>query len=286
MRKMQIALLALGSSAGLLLAEPPAAAQPAPPRPPVIVGVRSGSYLGVNVKEIDSERARELKLREEHGVEITSVEDDSPAAKAGLAVGDVVQEYNGQRVEGLEQFIRLVRETPAGRQAKMTVSRGGSTQTLVATIGSRKSAFRGPEGDIRIAIPRFEVPVMPDVPKAFMSWRSSAIGIEAESLEGQLADFFGVKDGVLVRSVMKGSAAEKAGIKAGDVITKVDDTRVSTPREVSSAVRSAKSKKTFPVSVVRERREQTLSVTIDDDRSGWDRWNIPRRIVHQVDMRM
>ena len=285
MRKMQIALLTLGSSAGLILAEPPAAAQPAPPRP-VIVGMRSGSYLGVNVKEIDSERARELKLRDVHGVEITSVEDDSPAAKAGLAVGDVVQEYNGQRVEGLEQFIRLVRETPAGRQAKLTVSRGGSTQTLVAAIGSRKSAFRGPDDDIRIAIPRFEVPVMPDVPRAFMSWRSSAIGIEAESLEGQLADFFGVKDGVLVRSVMKGSAAEKAGIKAGDVITKVDDTRVSTPREVSSAVRSAKSKKTFPVSVVRERREQTLSVTIDDDRSGWDRWNFPRRIVHQVDTRM
>ena len=278
MREIQITAALIGLLAGL-----PATAQT--PRTPIMIGLRGGSYLGVNVKEIDTERARELKLRDEQGVEITSVEPDSPASKAGLAVGDVVQEYNGQRVEGLEQFIRLVRETPGGRQVKMAVSRGGASQTLTATLGTRKTAFRGSEDDIRIAIPRFEVPVLPDVPKAFMSWRSSMLGVEAESLEGQFAEYFGVKDGVLVRSVMKGSAAEKAGLKAGDVITKVDDTRVATPREVTSAVRSAKSKKTFPVTLMREKREQILSVTMDDDRSDGDHWNFPRRIVHNTDMR-
>ena len=278
MREIQITAALIGLLAGL-----PATAQT--PRTPIMIGLRGGSYLGVNVKEIDTERARELKLRDEQGVEITSVEPDSPASKAGLAIGDVVQEYNGQRVEGLEQFIRLVRETPGGRQVKMTVSRGGASQTLTATLGTRKTAFRGSEDDIRIAIPRFEVPVLPDVPKAFMSWRSSMLGVEAESLEGQFAEYFGVKDGVLVRSVMKGSAAEKAGLKAGDVITKVDDTRVATPREVTSAVRSAKSKKTFPVTLMREKREQTLSVTMDDDRSDGDHWNFPRRIVHNSDVR-
>ena len=278
MKEIQVTAALIGLLAGL-----PAIAQT--PRAPIVIGLRGGSYLGVNVKEIDTERARELKLRDEQGVEITSVEPDSPAARAGLAVGDVVQEYNGQRVEGLEQFIRLVRETPGGRQVKMTVSRGGATQTLTATLGMRKAAFRGAEDEIRIAIPRFEVPVLPDVPKAFMSWRSSVLGVEAESLEGQFAEYFGVKDGVLVRSVMKGSAAEKAGLKAGDVITKVDDTRVATPREVTSAVRSVKSKKTFPLTVMREKREQTLSVTMDDDRSDGDHWNFPRRIVHNTDVR-
>jgi serine protease Do len=57
-------------------------------------------------------------LKDVHGVEITRLEEDSPASKAGLKIGDVVLEYNGQRVEGTEQFVRLVKETPVGRQVK------------------------------------------------------------------------------------------------------------------------------------------------------------------------
>ena len=107
---------------------------------------------------------------------------------------------------------------------------------------------------------------MPDIPKLNMSWRSAQLGVLAESIEGQIADYFGVKEGVLVRSVMKDSAAEKAGIKAGDVILEVDGEKVDTPGEVSSTIRSARSKKTFPVTVMRNRKEMTLSVTLEEDR--------------------
>src|SRR5712692_9193923 len=97
-----------------------------------------GSYLGVNLAEIDADRARELKLKETYGVEITRVAEGSPAEKAGLKSGDVVLEYNGQRVEGMEQFGRLVRETPAGREVKLVISRNGDTQTVAATVAARK----------------------------------------------------------------------------------------------------------------------------------------------------
>ena len=101
-------------------------------------------------------------------------------------------------------------------------------------------------------------------------WSRAAIGIEADSIEGQLAQFFGAKEGVLVRSVMKGSAAEKAGMRAGDVVVKVDDTRISTAAELTRAVRSARtaSKKSIPVVVMRDRKETTVVVSIEgDDRS-------------------
>jgi membrane-associated protease RseP (regulator of RpoE activity) len=101
--------------------------------------------------------------------------------------------------------------------------------------------------------------------RPFMIWQSPRMGIDAEAIEGQLGEFFGVKEGVLIRSVMKGSAAEKAGLKAGDVITKVDGSTVTSPGEVTRAVRSARSKKTFPVSVMREKRETTINVTIDEN---------------------
>src|SRR5206468_10606279 len=91
----------------------------------------------VGVSDIDSERAKALNLKEERGVEIKNVDEESPAAKAGVKVGDVVLDYNGQRVEGIEQFERFVRETPVGRQVKLLISRNGANQTLTAAIGSR-----------------------------------------------------------------------------------------------------------------------------------------------------
>ncbi len=240
--------------------------------------VSGGTYLGVNLAEIASDRARELKLKEAYGVEITRVEDGSPAEKAGLKSGDVVLEYNGQRVEGMEQFGRLVHETPPAREVKLLISRNGVTQTITATVQTRKSKNLS-----STMIPAFDMPEIhiPDVPQIFTTWRSPVLGVEAESLGPQLAAYFGVKEGVLVRSVAKETAAEKAGIKAGDVITKVDGATVTTTNELLSAVHSASSRKTFPVELMRDRHETTVTVTVEDRSERM----IPRtRAVHNVRM--
>jgi serine protease Do len=227
----------------------------------------SRSFLGVGVAEITAERAKALKLKEERGVEITRVEDESPAAKAGLKKEDVVIEYNGQRVEGAEQFVRYVRETPPGREVKLQVIRGGQSMMVTATIASRK--MRTVEaGDMQFSIPHIDIPdvptpPIPPMPRATFAWTYPVLGVEAESLSTQLAEFFGVKEGVLVRSVAKGSAAEKAGIKAGDVITKVDETVVKSPAEVTRALRD-KEKTTHSVAIVREKKEMSVTVTVED----------------------
>ena len=236
----------------------------------LIGGDKGGSFLGVGVREIDAERAREKNVPEERGVEITSVVEDSAAEKAGLQKGDVVLEYNGQRVEGVEQFIRLVRETPVGRQATIQVSRDGSMETVTATIGTKKTGVYYKKGGGKyFRIPDIRIPHIriPDIPHVFTTWHSRKLGIEAESLESQLAEYFGVEEGVLVRSVMKGSAAEKAGLRAGDVILKAGDTEVTTPREVTSVIREMESD-TFPLTIMREKRERTLTVTIEDGPDG------------------
>jgi serine protease Do len=163
-------------------------------------------------------------------------------------------------VEGMEQFGRMVRETPPGREVKLTISRNGSTQMLMAVLGSHKSRFAGnfPPG--------FEVPEfhMPDIPQMFTTIRSPMLGVEAESLGSQLAVYFGVKEGVLVRSVLDNTAAQKAGVKAGDVVVKVDGMGVTTPSELSTAVRTANAKKTYTIELVRDRKPMTVTVTVED----------------------
>jgi serine protease Do len=254
------------------------------------VAMAETPYLGVGGQDVTSDRARTLKLKEERGVEVTSVDPDGSAAKAGVKEGDVVLEFNGQKVEGWEHLKRLVRETPIHREVKVVVWRNGAVQTLTASIGARKEIDMGgwvtpapgtwmqpmPPSSPMPPTPMPSMPSMLDVPMFRTLMGTSSLGIVGEGLgqESQLAEFFGVKDGVLVRTVNKDSAAEKAGMKAGDVITKIDDTAISTVQQIGSALRAARSRNSVTVTVVRNKKEMTLTVTPDANgmyRGGlWD----------------
>lgn len=270
-----LTLAAMLLAPGLVAQDAPEPPDP-PKRPKVLVknlAAGSRSYLGVGVREVDSEIARQKKLPEERGVEITSVAEDSPAERAGLKKGDVVLEYNGQVVQGVQQFIRLVRETPVGRSVTLKVSRDGTFQTLTATIGTCRNC--GPLG----AFGPLQIPDLQtwsfDLPSVYTGWRSGVLGIEAESLPPQLAEYFGVKEGVLVRSVKPDSPAAKAGLRAGDVIIKAGEERVSKPRDVSQALRSAG--KSLQLTIVRDKREMSVTVTVERPRRE-GRWPQPETI--------
>jgi len=172
----------------------------------------------------------------------------------------------------MEQFGRLVKETPPGREVKLTVSRNGALQTLTAVVGSRKFHFAVNLPPIEIP----DIPPLPDIPQIFTATRSARLGVEAEALGPQLAGYFGVKEGVLVRAVLDNTPAQKAGLKAGDVITKLDGTEVTGPGELSSAVRAASSKKSYSVELMRDRKLMTLTVTVEE-RS--DRYTPGARVV-------
>jgi serine protease Do len=182
-----------------------------------------------------------------------------------------------------------VRETPAGRQVKLKVWRNGAAVTLTAAVAARKSvsiedAIEGGFGrawDMQNlaqdaaalsqsvqAMPMPSMPSMPpfDMPNIVIVTPSRRLGIEGEGLgdEPQFAEFLGVKSGVLVKSVLKNSAAEKAGIKAGDVITRIGDTRVSNSQDITSTLRANRRAQTFTVTVVRNKKEMQVTVTIED----------------------
>jgi serine protease Do len=274
MRSILVSGLSVGFLVQSLNAAPPGETPHARSASSRVVLSHGTSYLGVAVVEIVADRAKELHLKEERGVEVTCVDEGSPAAKAGLKPGDVVLEYNGERVEGGEQFIRLVHETPPGRATKLLVWRGGANQTLTATIGQRQPgvlAFSLNDDALALSPPPMpEVPTMPtvripDIPRALMSWRSPVLGIESESLNPQLAEFFGVKEGVLVRSVVANSKAEKSGFKAGDVIIKVAGEKVTTPKEISGIFEAVREKRTLPVTVIRHQKEVVLNVTLEEN---------------------
>jgi serine protease Do len=236
-------------------------------------------WLGIGIDEVTADKAKELKLSAERGVLVTEVEADSPAAKAGLKANDVITEYNGQRVEGTTQFRRLVRETPAGRPAQITVWRDGRAQSLTAQLGDMSENVRT---RIRAITPkdfnfRFD---MPQINVFGMSSNRPMLGIGAEDLSGQLGSYFGAPDGegILVREVNTGSPAEKAGIKAGDVITKIDGERVRTTADLREKLRDKREKKTVAVGVIRKGGEVSLNVEIEQPKPAERKKVITRRL--------
>jgi len=229
-----------------------------------------GSWLGVGISEVTPEKVRELKLPAERGVVLGKIVPDSPAAKAGLKESDVVTEINGQRVEGTEQFHRMIREIPAGRAAQFTVWRDGRSQTISVTLGKSEmrhgGAFVAPAapGSFSLQMPE----VMPNMGELFENapWGSSRhrLGIDAEDVNGEFGNYFGAPEGegVLVRGVFSDSPAAKAGLKVGDVITSVDGERIRSVGELRAKMAEKSQEKSLKLGLIRNKSALTLSVEL------------------------
>lgn len=224
-----------------------------------------GAWLGVTIGDVNAEKAKELRLAGEYGAVVKEVHENSPAAKAGLLKDDVIVEFAGEKVRSAAQVRRLVRETPADRSVTIVVTRAGQTKALSAKLEVRSNRI------FEMPAPEIAATPMPNIhmPEFNFVWtdRGARLGISADELTPQLAEYFGVKQGkgILVREVVVGSAAEKAGLKAGDVIVAVDGKEVPSVSKLRRALASdkeANEKRKIGLTIVRDKREQTLSVEI------------------------
>jgi serine protease Do len=241
--------------------------------PPAAYGFPSedsstGSYLGVDISDVSTERLSALKLKEEKGVEVTMVDEDAPAGKAGIKEHDVILSMNGTSIESQVQLKRMIRETPPGRVVTFGISRDGQPMTIKVQLADRRKqyAWVGPKmKDFHVEIPSISINPDIEIPQInVVVVRSSArSGLMVENITAQLGEFFGVKDGngVLVRAVEKGSRGEKAGFRAGDIIVKINDKPVHDTGDFTDVMHSRESG-TVSVGVIRDKKEQNLNLEL------------------------
>jgi membrane-associated protease RseP (regulator of RpoE activity) len=238
----------------------------------------SGAYLGVMVEKVSPEVASSLHLNN-GGALIENVDQDGPAFRAGLKGGDVVTAFNGKAVTNPEQFAALIHSSPAGTVVTLTVNRSGQSKEIKATLGDWKQMAHmppppaGPLSPV-VAAPNINaMPPMPAVPEVdvhIMTPMLARSGVIVEPLSSQLGEFFGVPPnrGVLVRTVEKGSPGANAGLKAGDVIVRVNDEQIHDMADWKRALKAQSGK--FGVVVVRDKKEQTLQMTLPANTSKLD----------------
>jgi serine protease Do len=242
--------------------------------------------IGVSIRDLDDEDAKAGKAA---GVLIEDVTEGGPAEKAGLKKGDIVAEYDGEKVRSVRQFTRLVQETAAGRKVQVTVLRNGQRTSLTVEprsggrvralgnldrLGDLENLGRHFDFDYRVPTrptppnppspPR--VPSFPDLDTFVWRFGGSTLGITVSDLSSQLADYFGTKDGVLVTSVVQDSAAGKAGLKAGDVITAVNGSGISSPSELRRRLQRLEAGDDFTIDVMRDKKPATIKGKIEEAR--------------------
>ncbi|MBQ0166573.1 MAG: Do family serine endopeptidase [Treponema sp.] len=166
-------------------------------------------WMGVSLVEVTKDFQQELGVGNTNGAFVANVYLDSPAAKGGLQAGDFVIELNGKKVKDVDQLVRDVGDLTVGEKAEFTVIRGGKQQLLTATIESREDSV---VSDNSKYWPGFVAqPLTDDIRKAYN------IGNDVK--------------GVVVASVTAKSPAAALRLQVGDVITAVNDEKVTSIKE-------------------------------------------------------
>ena len=244
----------------------------------------SQGYLGVDLGDVDQEKAQQLKLKEVKGAVITLIDHDAPAGKIGLKVNDVIVTLNGQTVEGAEQLKRMLREIPAGHKVSIEISRDGNIQTIAVELADRATmeedvwkqfdkdgdlispapgtGFFGANGDVSGA-GGFHMP--------FVGTSSLKVGAITEPLTSQMSEYLGVTGGLMVKQVAKKSEAANAGLHAFDVILKVGADAIKTTADWERSLRSNEGKQ-VQVTILRDKKQQTLNLQVDSKHHGELDW--------------
>lgn len=237
---------------------------------PALLAHSVAGYLGVGTRDIDTDRAAQLKLKDSRGAEIVTVDHDAPAAKAGLRMHDVILQMNNQPIEGQAQLGRMLRDTPPGRTVTFLISRDGQPQSVSVTLCDRSTLEADawsqhipvePDQDDPISLPNAQ-PSFGNGLLSALGMNPAYTGLELDMLGPQLADFFGIHDGqgLLVKRVDDNSPGAAAGLRAGDVITKVNGRIMATTSQWMRTMHANRGKP-VQLTVIRDRKENVVTMT-------------------------
>lgn len=188
-------------------------------------GVVERGWLGVNIQALSDDIAMSLGLNKTDGALISDVRPDGPAAKAGIQIGDVILNVNGEAIETLRELPRVIAETDPGSEAEITVWRNGKSRMIEVEIGTLPEARK--------------VAAVTSSDNA----KEERVGLSLKSLDPKTAQELGLPEstsGVVIVGVEPGSPASETGLRPGDVLTKANGAAVDTPRDVKDQIATAR----------------------------------------------
>jgi serine protease Do len=235
----------------------------------------SRGYLGVDLRDINANRAGDLKLSDTHGAEVLAVDHDAPAAKAGLQAHDVLLDMNGQPIKDCDQLRHMLHQMPPGRTVVFLVGRAGKSLNVTVQLVDR-ALLQQQAWSQHFSVPDPADPAAANTGESFLDPRPTGgshflgtlipssvyVGADVNPVRAQLADYFGVKrgTGLLVENVDDNSPASRAGLKAGDVILKVNADSTASRNDWLKSIHRYRGQ-VVEVTIVRDKQVQTVAMS-------------------------
>ncbi|VAX14439.1 HtrA protease/chaperone protein [hydrothermal vent metagenome] len=192
-------------------------------------------WLGILIQDVNRKLAESFGMTDPRGAVVLQVVPDSPAAKAGFKVGDVIIEFNGKKIIHSSDLPLAVGQAPIDVKARVKLIREGKTKTLSVIIAEL------PSKDV----------LAENNPAASHKGEESRLGLVVEDLTDEQRERLGLgKRGIIVRDVEKGPARE-AGIHRGDVVLMLDSQDINNIKQFKTVVAGLKKGKSTPVLIQR-----------------------------------
>lgn len=194
------------------------------------------------------------------GLMLKQVVAKTPAAEAGLKAGDVLIHFDGKPVEDGDDLTFFLRQSTPGDRVDLEWVRGGERRKGVVKLGSRD------EPDLKVKVMGKEIASLTLDDSAFL-------GIGSLSINDNLLKHYGVKEGhgILIDAVVKGSPAERAGVRVGDVLVEIDGHAVESPGRLRRLLEDHKPGDKVRLRLVRDRQGLMVDVVLADrDRAELD----------------
>jgi len=232
-------------------------------------------YLGVEIQDVTRKLKEKKNLSVDKGAYVQDVSEDSPAEKAGIEKGDVIVKIGDETVDNGEELTDAVRAIKPKTEVKIEINRKGEKKTMTAIVGKLKTpqvfSYNFNDDGFRSMV---KPPTAPNMMKKFnlrIATENEINGLQTQSLTKQLGEYFGTPNGkgVLVAEVEKGSAAAKAGFKAGDVIIKVDNQSIDDVDEMNEEL-SELGGKEIPFDVIRNGKPVVIKMKIEKEEEDED----------------
>ena len=238
-------------------------------------------YLGVEIQDVTKKLKEKKNLSVDHGAYVQGVVEDSPAEEAGIQKGDVIVKFGEEAVDDGEELTDAVRAVKPKTKVKVEINRKGEKKIIDVVVGKMKTpeafAFNFNDDGMHWLSPP---PGVPKLGKKFnirVFNNRDVQGLQLQPLTKQLGEYFGAPKGkgVLVTEVEKESGAEKAGFKAGDVITKVEGNNIKDIDDIHNELSDFDGKEAS-FEIIRNGKSTTLKMPIEkeeEDESEEDDWS-------------
>jgi len=231
---------------------------------------KDNGFLGVYLGELTSDIAKDKGFEGKEGAYITGVVDDSPAEKAGIKRGDIITNAGGKSVKDSDQLEEIIESTGAGNQLPVTVFRDGKEITLSAVLDEEPDYGMGSQMSEYMMSGPF---AKRNIRNFFISGSGTGkLGVKVQDMNPQLAKYFKVDEGVLVTEVMEDRPAAKAGMQAGDVITKVAGEKVEDAEDLTEEIGEHEVGDKVEIAAVRDGSKMTFNVELDDPMAKYHRY--------------